>query len=252
MECLQVGKRLGREAVFAMQARARVPNRVIGTRLPPIPRRPEARGESDEVSPLDAAHCPTAADGGESRHGGPRLIVQAREVALREGGKLVLAVLVVAGSAACGGGSSPAGPTPVATGAPPPAPAATPTPAPSATPAPAPSATPVPVPSGPTVLRSAAISGANGHAASGTAEIVRDGSRHTLELRSNFRIDSGNNDVYLTRSPNTIASDDLNLGNMRSLTGAQSYDMPNDGGGYRYVMLWCRPFRVPIGVGELR
>ena len=25
-----------------------------------------------------------------------------------------------------------------------------------------------------------------------------------------------------------------------------------DGGEYRYVMLWCRPFRVPIGVGELR
>lgn len=102
------------------------------------------------------------------------------------------------------------------------------------------------------VLRSASLGGANGHSASGTAEIVSQGGRHTLELRSNFRIDSGNNDVYLTRSSTGIASGDLNLGAMRALTGAQSYDMPHDGGAYRYVMLWCRPFQVPIGVGELR
>jgi hypothetical protein len=94
--------------------------------------------------------------------------------------------------------------------------------------------------------------GANGHSASGTAEIVRNGNDHTLELRSDFRIDSGNNDVYLTRSASGIDGGDLNLGNMRSITGAQGYTMPNDGAGYRYVMLWCRPFRVPIGVGELR
>ena len=96
------------------------------------------------------------------------------------------------------------------------------------------------------------MGGANGHSTSGTAEIVRDGAAHTLELRSNFRIDSGNNDVYLTRGSAGIASGDLNLGAMKSLTGAQSYNMPNDGSGYRYVMLWCRPFQVPIGVGELR
>jgi hypothetical protein len=45
---------------------------------------------------------------------------------------------------------------------------------------------------------------------------------------------------------------EINLGSTRARTGAQTYAMPNDGGRYRYVMLWCRPFRVPIGVGELR
>jgi hypothetical protein len=114
-------------------------------------------------------------------------------------------------------------------------------------------AAPTPAPSPSTVvLRSAQIRGANGHSAAGTAEIVRAGTAHSLELRSDFRIDSGNTDVYLARGGNTVdMGSDLNLGSLRSLTGAQSYPMPDDGAQYRYVILWCRPFRIPIGVGEL-
>lgn len=142
---------------------------------------------------------------------------------------------------ACGGGSGPASPSaPPSTGA---------TPASTPAASPAPSATPTP--SGPTVLRRASIGGAAGHSASGTAEIVRNGSAFTLELRSDFRIDSGNNDVILTNSTSSMDGG-LNLGNMKATTGAQSYSMPHDGSGFRYVILWCRPFRIPIGVGELR
>ena len=142
-----------------------------------------------------------------------------------------------AGLAACGGGgSSPTAPT---------GPAPAPAPTPAATPAPAPTA-------GPVVVRGTSISCSNGHAASGRAEIVRNGSAFTLELRSDFRIDGGNNDVYLARQTDRVTGDDLNLGNLRSRTGAQSYEMPNDGAAYPYVIIWCRPFRVPIGWGELR
>jgi hypothetical protein len=102
------------------------------------------------------------------------------------------------------------------------------------------------------VLRSAVIRGANGHAAAGTAGIERSTDAYALELRSDFRVDIGSVDVYLTRGAAGIAAGDLNLGGLRSLTGAQSYPMPNDGSAYAYVLLWCRPFRVPIGVGELR
>jgi hypothetical protein len=103
------------------------------------------------------------------------------------------------------------------------------------------------------VVRAARIRGANGHSASGTARIVRSGNRYRLELSDDFRIDTGSIDVYLTRSGDTRGDGDLNLGNMQSLTGAQSYEMGgDDGGAYRYVMLWCRPFRVPIGLGELQ
>jgi hypothetical protein len=102
------------------------------------------------------------------------------------------------------------------------------------------------------VLRSAVIRGANGHAAAGMAEIVSSPDAYALELRSDFRLDIGSVDVFLTRGARGIADGDLNLGSLRSLTGAQSYPMPNDGSAYTYVLLWCRPFRVCIGVGELR
>ncbi len=139
---------------------------------------------------------------------------------------------------ACGGGgSSPTGPS-----APPSAPP----------PAPAPSPTPTPTPAGPTVLRRATLTGANGHAAGGTAEIVRNGSLFALELRDDFRIDTGSIDVYLANQQDRVTGADLNLGDLRSRTGASSYALPDDGGSYRYVLLWCRPFRVPIGIGELR
>lgn len=147
---------------------------------------------------------------------------------------MLLLALVACG----GGGSSPTGPS-------------TPTPTPVANPTPTPAPTPTPTPSA-TVLRRAAIGGANGHSAGGTAEIVRIGATHTLELGDSFRIDTGSIDVYLANEADRVTGADLNLGNLQSRSGAQSYAMPNDGSGFRYVLLWCRPFRVPIGIGELR
>ena len=29
-------------------------------------------------------------------------------------------------------------------------------------------------------------------------------------------------------------------------------DIPGDSAGYRYVLFWCRPFQIPIALGELR
>lgn len=153
-------------------------------------------------------------------------------------------LLVVLSLAACGGGMtdpSPMAPPPAA----PPAPVTTPMPA-------APSPSPEPVSDEPVVLRTARIFGANGHSASGSARIVRWRGRHQLELGSDFRIDSGNNDVYLTNSDRAPLASDLNLGSMHATRGHQVYELPDDGSRFAYVMLWCRPFRVPIGIGELR
>ena len=147
----------------------------------------------------------------------------------------------------CGGGS-PSGPS---NPAPSPSPTPLPAPAPEPTPAPAPTPTPIADPT-PGVLRTATIRGANGHGAGGTARIVSRSGQQLLELGDDFRIDSGRNDVYLANSANGISAGDLNLGDMKALSGAQSYDIPGDGTGYRYVLLWCRPFRIPIALGELR
>jgi hypothetical protein len=113
-------------------------------------------------------------------------------------------------------------------------------------------ATATPAPPADAVLRSATIRGANGHSASGSARILRENGAFVLELGADFRIDSGNNDVYLARRDDGVDSGDLNLGNMKALTGRQRYELPNDGSGYAHVVLWCRPFRIPIGRGELR
>jgi hypothetical protein len=149
-------------------------------------------------------------------------------------------------AAACGGGANPGGGTAPPMTLPP---TTTPATTPPATMPPTTTQPPAPTP---TVVRAATIRGAAGHSASGSARIVREGSSYYLELGGDFRIDSGNNDVMLTRQPDTRTGTDLNLGNMRSLTGRQRYDLPNDGSSYSFVMLWCRPFQIPIGVGELR
>ena len=152
---------------------------------------------------------------------------------------------------ACGGGAPPTAPS--APSAPPVGPAPTPQPTPAAPPTPIPSPTPPPTPDpGPVVLRSATLDGANGHVASGMAEIVRRGSSHSLEFRNNFRIDGGVNEVYLARNPGLDMGGDLRVGDLAKLQGAQSYPLPGEGAAYRYVIIWCRPFRIPIGVGDLR
>ena len=168
--------------------------------------------------------------------------------------RFAVALACVAGFAGCGGGSSPTGPSapPPVAGAPTPAPEPT-TPAPTPTPlAPDPAPTPTPAPPADAVLRSATIRGANGHAASGTARILREDGRHVLELGSDFRIDGGVNEVYLARRDDRVSSSDLFLGDLRSMSGRQRYSLPNDGGAYRYVIIWCRPFQIPIGRGELQ
>lgn len=150
---------------------------------------------------------------------------------------LVVLSLVCTG---CGGGSSPTMPS-------------APAPVPSSTPLPAPDPMPTPTPSPmQSVLRTASIRGANGHGAGGTARIVVRSGQQVLELGEDFRIDSGHNDVYLANGQSGISPGDLNLGDMKALAGAQSYDIPGDSSGYRYVLFWCRPFQIPIALGELR
>jgi hypothetical protein len=81
---------------------------------------------------------------------------------------------------------------------------------------------------------------------------VRAGSAHTLELGRDFQIDMGSVDIYLTRNPGGFDNADLRVGPLRATHGAQSFDLPDAGAAYRHVLLWCRPFRIPIARGELR
>ena len=63
------------------------------------------------------------------------------------------------------------------------------------TPAPVPRPARLPATRRQALLRTAAMRGANGHSASGSARIMKEGDSFVLELGDDFRIDSGNNDV---------------------------------------------------------
>jgi hypothetical protein len=153
---------------------------------------------------------------------------------------IALGIPLMAALAGCGG-SSPSAPAPVSV----------PNPSPSVSPAPVASPTPAPSPEPTlTVLRRASLRGANGHSASGSAHIEREGGSHTLRLGNDFRIDMASVDVYLAHSAARVGDGDVNLGELKRLTGAQSYALAHDGSQYAYVVLWCRPFRVVIGLGE--
>lgn len=134
-------------------------------------------------------------------------------------------------TAACGGGGS----SPTAAPTPPAAPTPTPTPPASAT-----------------VLRSTVFAGANGYTTMGQAAIVREGTGHRLELREDFRTSqSAALDVRLCRETR-CTGDDLNLGEIKAFAGVQQYALPDDGGAYRYAVIWCRAVNLPFGFGELR
>lgn len=138
----------------------------------------------------------------------------------------LLTIVLVLG---CGGGSSPTEPTPTAP-APPPPPAVT-----------------------SQVLRTATFQGLSGHNARGTATVVQRGESFTLELADDFRTDEGSFvEIRLCRSGTTCNDTDLNLGPIKARRGAQSYTLPDAATALSHVVVWCVPFRVPFGSGELR
>ena len=94
------------------------------------------------------------------------------------------------------------------------------------------------------------MSGSNGHSAGGTAEIVLKSGRYSLELRSDFFIEGGSNDLYLSNDPASVAGG-RRLGALQSQSGAQSYDLADSGAAYAWVVIWCRPFNIGIGRGRL-
>jgi hypothetical protein len=102
------------------------------------------------------------------------------------------------------------------------------------------------------VVRTATLLGSNGHRSEGRVDIVNDGGAFRLEFRADFQIDRGTVDVYLSGQPDRLTESDRNLGNLGSTSGAQSYPLADDGRAYSHVLLWCRPFRIPITFGELR
>lgn len=149
---------------------------------------------------------------------------------------LSLAVLVfgLSGCGGGGGGSTPTTPTPPVVTPPPPTP------------------TPPPV-TGAVTLRRATFRDVGGHHARGDAAIVMENGAFRLELGANFQTDNGSVvDLRLCKRSDRCVASDLDLGPIQSRRGAQVYALPDAAAQYPFVVVWCRPFQVPFGFGELQ
>ncbi|MDP9385778.1 MAG: DM13 domain-containing protein, partial [Actinomycetota bacterium] len=115
-------------------------------------------------------------------------------------------------------------------------------------------ATPTPKPRAAVRLVRGAFRGADDHATSGTATVVRlaDGRRRLTF--TGFESDGGVDvRVYLVAGDGRDVSDHVELGRLKGEAGDQQYTIPADVDLSRYgtVVLWCVPFTVRVGVAPL-
>ncbi len=98
-----------------------------------------------------------------------------------------------------------------------------------------------------------------GHATSGSASVLGFGEERVLRLED-FATDNGPDlNVYLVSAPGSasdevIASDYVDLGDLKGNIGNQNYEIPPEVDLERYstVVIWCVRFGVSFGLAELR
>jgi hypothetical protein len=109
-------------------------------------------------------------------------------------------------------------------------------------------------PDGPVSLAAGQLTGQDGHAGSGNAEVISSPDGERTLVFTDFDVDPGVDvQVYLT--PDTEGVDDrVELGGLKGNIGDQQYSIPGDADLSRYdsVVLWCTPFTVRIATAELQ
>ncbi len=90
------------------------------------------------------------------------------------------------------------------------------------------------------------------HPVSGKATWHKAGNTQTL-LLSNFSSDAGP-DLKVYLSKDIAASSFITLGDLKSTTGNQTYNIPKDvsTADYKYVLIWCQRFSVLFGSARIQ
>jgi Electron transfer DM13 len=106
--------------------------------------------------------------------------------------------------------------------------------------------------SGATILKKGTLTGAKGHTASGMVSIFDSMGTKTVVLDPYESQNGPDLKVYLSKSSD--ASEYINLGQLKSTSGRQSYSVPasvnvND---YKYVLIWCEQFTVLFAEAEMK
>ena len=105
----------------------------------------------------------------------------------------------------------------------------------------------------PVELAKGHFAGADGHAGTGLATVVREPAGSRKLTFTEFDVDPGVQvEVYLTRAESEV-EDRIELGGLKGNVGDQQYDIPADAdlGDYDTVILYCTPFTVRIAVASL-
>lgn len=108
-------------------------------------------------------------------------------------------------------------------------------------------------PAGPVELAKGDFTGADGHAGSGVATIVREAGGSRSLTFTEFDVDPGPQvAVWLTQDESNL-DDRIDLGGLKGNVGNQAYDLPDDADLRKYdtVVLYCTPFTVRIAVAQL-
>lgn len=90
---------------------------------------------------------------------------------------------------------------------------------------------------------------------SGTAILRKESGKNVLIFDEDFNTTSALPGLYVYLSNNTNSINDaLEVGKVENFTGAQRYEMEEDFelSTYNIVLFYCKPFRVPVGHGELK
>jgi hypothetical protein len=91
-----------------------------------------------------------------------------------------------------------------------------------------------------------------GHSVSGSVKVYEDGGKRILVLDP-FSSQNGP-DLRIYLSTDQSATEYINVGALKSVTGKQSYDVTGmpDLEKYKFVLVWCQEFSVLFGKAELK
>ncbi|MGK7396497.1 MAG: DM13 domain-containing protein [Candidatus Cyclobacteriaceae bacterium M3_2C_046] len=105
----------------------------------------------------------------------------------------------------------------------------------------------------PSDLRTGTFQGANNYTVSGDFSLADQSGQLLLQFNNNFRTSNGPGlHVYLSNQSSSV-SGGIDLGELKSNQGSQQYDVPAEVNlsTYNFVIIYCKPFGVPFGYGQL-
>jgi hypothetical protein len=96
--------------------------------------------------------------------------------------------------------------------------------------------------------------GANGHATSGSAQLVKlDAGGYVIRFGKDFKHDGTAPDATVGLGKNGYDKT-TDLGRLRENKGAQDYALPSgfDPAGYNEIYVWCTEYAVSLGVAKAK